>query len=303
MKKIKQIVSVVLSLVMLFCMTTTAFAAETTQEIPDYSVRINEYDVYVQTRTASAAQLTRSGMSQQTIAAVKSDAIENELTRLSNLSTSELARLGYSSKQITLLHNYSGERIESNAELRGVFADMTCDFYKVSASTSSLKVKVIWDWTNAPLLAGPAISDIVGIRWQGTNTSGQPLNLALDSAGSSCTLKHYSRSGSYKYQKTASVQTDDPYGHAYAKFRMSYEDGDADGTYYAKSGTFIIKVDRTGSNSIKEAAFVFGYGHTIITVSPSLSLPASFGIGFSGGVEKMCEEAIRMSSSGTITKY
>ena len=47
-----------------------------------------------------------------------------------------------------------------------------------------------------------------------------------------------------------------------------------------------MQVDRTGTDSIKEAAFVFGYGHTVIAISPSLSLPASFGIGFSWGQKK-----------------
>lgn len=64
-----------------------------------------------------------------------------------------------------------------------------------------------------------------------------------------------------------------------------------------------MQVDRTGTDSIKEAAFVFGYGHTVIAISPSLSLPASFGIGFSWGTEKMVEEAIRMDNKGIITEY
>ena len=72
---------------------------------------------------------------------------------------------------------------------------------------------------------------------------------------------------------------------------------------YAKTGTMKIRVNRTGTDSIKEAAFVFGYGHTTVVISPSLSLPASFGIGFSTGTEKMVEKAIRMNNAGTITKY
>ena len=35
-----------------------------------------------------------------------------------------------------------------------------------------------------------------------------------------------------------------------------------------------VQVDRTGTDSIKEAAFVFGYGHTVIAISPSFP-PAS----------------------------
>ena len=70
-----------------------------------------------------------------------------------------------------------------------------------------------------------------------------------------------------------------------------------------KNGNFFVQVDRTGTQPIKEAAFVFGYGHTVIAVTPSLSLPASFGIGFSWGTEKMVEKAIRMNNQGIITEY
>lgn len=302
-KHFKKLVSLALTAVMVMGMSVTSFAAETETEIPAYSVTVNEYDIYVQTRCATQAQLARSGMDSDSIDVIKSNAIETKLSELSNKSEKELSQLGYTSEQIDLLQNYNGERIETNTELRGIFADMTCNFYKYSASTSSLAVKVIWNWSNVPVLAGVAIKDIIGIRWQGTNSSGQPLNLALNTNGSSCKISYYSRSGSYKSRSSVSISTDDPYGHAYAKIPMSAGTGDAVGDYYAKKGTLILKVDRTGSNSIKEGAFVFGYGHTIVSVSPSLSLPASFGIGFSAGVETMCEEAIRMNNSGTITKY
>lgn len=304
----KRICAVVLSMAMMLCVgSATAFAAEveTAKEVPSHSITINEYDVYVATRAATTAELARNGVSEKQAQIVKSDAIENELARLSKLSFDELNNLGYNSEQIDLLHSYNGERIETNANLRGIFADMTADFYDVAASTSSLSVRVDWEWTNVPVLAGVAIEDMVAIRWQGTNYAGQPINLALDSSKSSCTTKYYSRSSSpvYQYSRYPEVSTDDPYGHAYAKIPMSTGQGDLLGDYYAKKGSLTVKVDRIGSNSIKEAAFVFGYGHTVIVISPSLSLPASFGIGFSWGTEKMVEEAIRMDNAGNITEY
>ena len=144
---------------------------------------------------------------------------------------------------------------------------------------------------------------MVAMRWQGTNTSGQPINIAFNSSGSSCTVKYYSTAGeTYKFSQNATIQCDSPYDHVYANIPMALDKpGNLDN--YAKTGTMTIKVDRTGTNSIKEAAFVFGYGHTTVIISPSLSLPASFGIGFSSGTEKMVEKAIRMNSSGTITNY
>lgn len=307
MKNTKKMLSLILSVCLILCCSVTAFAAElgTEKEVPSHSITINEYDVYVATREATDEELTRNGVSEKHAALVKSNAIENELTKLSKLSFDELRNLGYTNSQIDILKNYSGERIETNSNLRGIFADMTAEFFDVAASSSSLSVRVDWEWTNVPVLAGEAIEDMVAIRWQGTNYAGQPINVALDSAGSSCTVKYYNRgsSQSYQYSRYPDVSSDDPYGHAYAKIPMSPGEGNWIGDHYAKKGSFTIKVDKVGSNSIKEAAFVFGYGHTVIVISPSLSLPASFGIGFSWGTETMAEEAIRMDNTGNITEY
>lgn len=299
----KKLLALTLSVIMLLTISLPVSAAELSTDPYSYTVTINEYDVYVATRTASTSELAEAGISTRQADLIKSDAIENELLRLSALSTSELASLGYTKDQISILQNYDGERIENAPELRGIFADMTAKFSKVSASTSALTIKVEWTWSNAPALAGDAIVDMVAMRWQGTNTAGAPINVAFNSAGSSCSVKYYSRDGVYQYSKSATVVCDSPYDHAYANISMSAGEGDADGTYYAKSGTLKIKVERTGTNSIQEAAFVFGYGHTTIVISPSLSLPASFGIGFSFGTETMVEQAVRMNSSGVITEY
>ncbi len=300
----KRIISTIVAFIMALSLTVPAFAMEV-KEMPAHSITINEYDVYVATREATPDELAKNGVPARQAEIVKSNAIEDELTRLSELSSNELNALGYDAAQIELLHNYNGERIETNAELRGIFADMTADFYKVSASTSTLSIKVEWEWTNVPVLAGVAIEDMVAVRWQGTNYAGQPINVALDSTNSSCTVKYYSRGSSpvYQYSRYPEVSSDDPYGHAYAKIPMSTGQGNIAGDYYAKKGNIIVEVDKVGSNSIKEAAFVFGYGHTVIVISPSLSLPASFGIGFSWGTEKMAEEAIRMDNTGKITEY
>lgn len=299
----KKLLAFTLSIIMLLSLSLPAYAAETISDPYSYTVTINEYDVYVATRTASASDLAKAGISTRHADLIKSNAIENELLKLSALSTDELKSLGYTKEQISLLHSYTGERIENAPELRGVFADMTAQFSKVSASTVALTIQVEWTWSNAPVLAGPVITDMVAMRWQGTNTAGAPINVAYNSAGSSCTVKYYSRSGVYKDSETVSIVCDSPYDHAYARIPMSSDEGDADGMYYAKSGILKIKVQRTGTDSIQEAAFVFGYGHTTIVISPSLSLPVSFGIGFSTGTQTMVEQAVRMKSSGVIIEY
>ncbi|ABX43115.1 hypothetical protein [Lachnoclostridium phytofermentans] len=275
---------------------------ETTYQSDMPMLTISEYDIYVDTRTATSAELARSGVSYEAVAAIKSNDIEDELTRLSALPDEELSNRGYNTGQIEILHDYTGERIETNPKLRGIFADVKCNFYQYTANNISLSLKIVWEWTNKPMLSGISITDIVVIRWQGTNTAGLPMNLALNSSGSSCMINYYNPYESYQSQSSVSISTTDPYGHAYAKFPMS--NGIANGSSYAKTGTLITKIDRTGTDAIKEAAFVFAYGHTTVALTnPSLSLPDPFGIYFSFGVTTMCKEVIRMNSSGIITRY
>ena len=74
------------------------------------------------------------------------------------------------------------------------------------------------------------------------------------------------------FNRSVDIVCDSPYDHAYAEIPVSsgeYEDG---WTIYAKSGNMYVQVDRTGTDSIKEAAFVFGYGHTV-TCNFSLPFP------------------------------
>ena len=137
----KKILSVFLSVMMFFTLSIPAFAADYSDSSVT-SVTINEYDVYVHTRTASPDELAEAGVPSEQVKLIKSNMIEDELTRLSKLTTEELTDLGYSIQQIAILHDYNGERIENAPELRGIFADMTASFSKVSASTTSLTVQV-----------------------------------------------------------------------------------------------------------------------------------------------------------------
>lgn len=299
----KRLLMIIMSLSMLCSVFTyPAFAADSADSTST-SVTISEYDVYVQTRMASAKELAKSDVSTQQIELIKSNIIEDELVQLSKLTTDELAERGYSPNQISLLHNYNGERIENHPELRSALANVTVSFSKVTASAYFIAVQVTWKWSNSPLLSGSGITDLVAMRWAGTNPAGQPINVAFNSAQSSCTVKYDSaNTQSYRYTQNAPIKCDSPYDHAYAQIPMSLDKKDDQGNY-AQTGTMKIYVDRTGTAIIKEVAFVFGYGHTIILITPSLSLPASFGIGFSTGTEKMAEKAIRMSNAGNITNY
>lgn len=180
---------------------------------------------------------------------------------------------------------------------------MTVKFYDAGSSTSALRICVYWEWSNAPLLSGDPITDTIAIRWEGTDNSGHPLNLSFNSGDSSSIVNYYTRSGDYRFFREVPIECKSPYTHAYSEIPLGsgvYEEGYV---IYAKSGSFYVQVDRTGTDVINEAAFCFAYGHSVIGLAPSVSIPPSFSISFSAGSQKMIEEAVRLDNRGNIVEY
>lgn len=300
----KKIFSFIFSLLLVFAFCTPAFATE--PEVLLCSYTVNEYDAYVAARAAAESELNASSISTQEANWIQSNAIEDELLRRSKLTDEELYALGYDDEKISILRSYNGERIENVAELRGVFADMTASFTKIIANTSYLCVRADWAWSNSPLMAGTAVYDRVVIRWQGTNSAGAPINLALESGRSLCSVKYYHPSNDvYNFTRYPDMDSDDisPYEHASAKIQMGVLNGKTGEVDYAKCGSLKVCVKSTGSDIISEGAFIFGYGHASYGVAVSLSLPPTFGIGFSAKSTTMVQKAIRLTSSGTMIEY
>lgn len=302
----KKFISMILTCALVLAFAVPVSAAERIDpnrcyERNSYTVSVNEYDVYVEMRNTPTEILLENGVSQQMVDVVKSGVIETELLRLSNLSVDELADLGYDSEQIQLLKEYSGEPLEDVPALRGAFADMDATPYVLEATTNSISVMFMWEWSNSPVIAGTAAEDIIGVVWQATGVESQQLNAAYVKSDSSCSVSYYTRNTDvFQYSQSLSLKTDDPYGHAYATFTVG--DPDTSG-FYAKTGAVIISTKLAAGGTLAEMAFVFGYGHAVLEMSPSLSLPESFGIGFTWGTESMCENAIRVTSDGKLYKY
>ena len=112
----KKILSVILSIALCFSLATTAFATPNEPNKPigpaAYTAIVNEYDVYVEVRNATAEELLSNGVSESCISVINSDAIENKLLEMAALPADELLKLGYTSSQIRFL--YKGIIINHN---------------------------------------------------------------------------------------------------------------------------------------------------------------------------------------------
>lgn len=299
----KKIFSFIFSLLLVFAFCTPAFATE--PEVLLCSYTVNEYDAYVAARAATESELNASSISTQEANWIQSNAIEDELLRRSKLTDAELYALGYNEDEIYILRNYNGERIENVAELRSVMADMTASFTKIIANTSCLCIRADWEWSRAPFRCSSTITDMVVLRWKGTNLAGAPINIAFQSANSICSVKYYDyTTGEYSRTRFPSIDVSDPYDNASAKIQMGItKSGEAGADFYAKSGSLRVCVKTTGTDLIQEGAFVFGYGHSTVGYSVGLALPLSFSIGFTSGSTTMVQKSVRMTNSGTIIEY
>jgi hypothetical protein len=297
MKKLIKILT--LTLVLSLIGQVPVFAASDAIDGSKSNFTISEYDTLVELRANPKEELIENGFDENAIQAVEQNAAELELLRRAQLSEETLKNeYYYTDEQIQILKEYEGTPIESTPELKAVLATCTGTFSVVSYSASSISAKINWTWSTAPVLSGTGVYDTVAVRWQGTNTAGAPLNVALNNSISKSYHKiNYQNLGVVTPVKRL-LTVNDVYGKAYDSFQLSSSSGYG----FAKTGEMQICVDRTGTDSIKEIAVCFSYGHTNIK-APVVTWPVSFSIEFQSGADQMFKYTKRVLSNGTVYNY
>ncbi|QHI73090.1 pre-mRNA-splicing factor CWC21 [Aminipila terrae] len=303
----KKVFSIFLTLALSLSMGVTSFASSNDLSSDSdvcKSFSINEYDVVTELRSNSDQDLEEKGYSEDEIKEIRSDEYEQDLLKRSQLSDSELkSEFNYNEEQIEVLKNYEGEPIQEVPEMRAVAATCNGTVSCPTASSEFIYIKLNWKWTTAPSFR---TVDAAAVRWKGTDTGGNPLNVALNNNASNsyCTVNYVYFAGekpSTSVKKALTVT--DSYGKAYSDFAMT-KISNGDINQWAKSGELQIKVDKTGTKPIKEVAVCFSYGHSTVSASGvSVSWPAGFSISFSSGVTTMFTEPRRVSNTGSITSY
>ena len=200
------------------------------------------------------------------------------------------------------MRSYKGTPIEETPEMRLLAATCTPTVSVLAYSTASMTIKLAWNWSTLPSMI---VSDIAAVRWQGTDTAGNPLNVALsnNTSYSYCNVNYvYLAGGAAAQSIKSALSVTDAYGKASKTFAMTkITNGQID--RWAKSGELRIKVDKTGTALIKEVAICYSYGHQTIAGNPTVSWPSGFSISFNSVVSKMFTETKRISNTGVITSY
>jgi len=275
----------------------------------------SEYDMYMQLQNQSDEELLKNGMTTEEIDHLRSFNFNDVFTERAQLDDKTLLSMGYDRSQIKALRDIYGESqlksimsfvlrqpeksdVEkiSMASARGIFADLDINTTHSGGSSSYIKVSFDWEWSNLPAYFGG--KDALGIVWKGTNFDGQPLNVALDESSSYHKLYEENNMVNVPSVKHDWNVTDE-YGGATDEFYLGYRVEDMIGWY--KSGDGVVKLVRTGSDSINEVSLKFAYGHTYVGVSTGINInPVSYFIGFNWKTEMMDENSSRYSQSGKL---
>ena len=271
---IKMGISIVGMLVILLSIASnfslSAFAVENHED--EYSV--SEYDLITSIRTMSTDELADMNLSAKEIEMIRSDSIEKELLSRKDKTDEALAsRYRYTAEQISVLRSYNGERLEDNAELAAITGTLTIAEPTVLVATSTrVGLKVIWSWDHAPIVCW---KDVIAVYWDPTFGSSNG-NMRINIANSSHVVRYYIYSNS-----THTLNWDVTQGSANSAAKSTFAMQDADQVGWADRGTLTLYFDAAAeSAALTERDFIFAYGHTILTISPSVYYPVSGGISF-----------------------
>ena len=237
---------------------------------------INEYLKLKELNKKSESKLREIGYSDQDIKQIREykEAFSENIDELNELSNEFLSGLGYDNEQINIIRNFDG------SEEQMIRASATCTvtrskdsfYYDKTNKATNLVVNFSFKWNGAPLFRGTdlmAVSNGERMYFHNNsylNVSYQPLN----SSGVSSSKKI-----------SASI---DGAGNTGASFKFKVLGNN--GLTYAKSGQGKVYLHRKNED-IKQVGVGVTYGHSTLSISPSVSFPASAGISFSSKVESI----------------
>lgn len=272
------------------------------------TTKVNEYDMYKKLISKTDKELEKIGMKKENIKKLRSIDFNKELKKRSKLDEKTLKNMGYEKEQIKALKDIYKDTTESknNENLNetvklnqvyaaGLFADVYLTTKLIGYSTSKLTIRYNWRWSNLPVIYTG--DDVVGFAWEGTNSSGSPLNVAIDTAYSYHKLKQVNTDTSTISYITKSLNVDRAYGSAKSTFRLGRSTEGMTLWYQEGYGNIVVKT--TGS-SIKEVAMTIAYGHTTYAFSsPSISFPGGFSISMGWRTDEMDKVVARYTSGGS----
>ena len=242
----------VLVVVMVLSIPATIFAVENmpAERNSSNSVTVSERDMILALQEKTDEELKASGYSTEDIDKLRRIDDNTVLKEAKAQSDLELKSRGLSDKQIDIIRNEKNVQKAASQVYGEVTYTIQSTEYKYSKPDTYLSVKATWNWSTAPLLLH---SDIIACT---TSESGFT---RLSSSGSGI--------GVY-----ADIDLAKTYSGGARPTKMVAYDG------------YIIARFKANSRKISSVGISSNYGHTIATVTPSVSFGNGTSISFSPSI-------------------
>ncbi len=256
---------------------------------------MNEYQKIKELQSCSDEELLKKGFSKTEIKEIKDFNYAKEIVKRAKLGMDDLKSLGYNDEQVNILKRYASSDIQSEtlSEVQLNILSSTCTlnvweyghFY--SSSKSEVYLESDWDWGNIPpVFTG---TDIVAISW---SDGLYPQINSQQVYSTYCDVNYYFAGAlgkvSWITKDTLTVIGDTNLG-AYAKIPMlkNVTQSGATITTYAMDGRLQVYISKQAA--VLEISVSSQYGHSTITVSPTVQFKGAPSITF--GVTMTTEAA------------
>lgn len=250
-------------------------------------------------REATSQDLAELNISEETAQEIADTNIEQAYYDRAQLSEEQLAGLGYTDEQISILKQYDGSTITANSPILKASASCTGTASKVSTSTSKIAFKYSWSWSSAPVYMH---TDKVAVKWQAYNSNSSAIDVTNKQSTS---VNYYWMNGKYNTAKSISTPTLSTFNGCSANIPVQEPkelNGEAN-FIWAKSGSTTVTLSKSNSN-ISYIKFSGSYGHLQLSIATSISVDVGAGISISfspNSVTKTATITRKLTSSGTLT--
>ena len=222
---------------------------------------------------------------------------EKAIMEVAALPYEILERRGYTPDQIEILKAYDGGPIEENPQLARSLGELWATILRRSYSNHSAKARFSWDWTTPPIIKG-IFDDIVSCAWRGVSEDNKESMMTFVPSSSECKITYYTDMGTIAAEDVEfEIDCKDPNRNAEVLFPLSYDYG------YPKEGDFDVCIEEeVRLNELETATFIFAYGHTNFTLTPSINVSGSgpsLGLSCGFGTDEMFNEWMKINADGS----
>lgn len=259
-------------LVMVFALVTLSVptaAVEQVDGVEKYEGCTNEYEEIKRLQSKTVLELEELGYTRESAQdLVEFDYVEALMERAKE-DRNQLLAYGYTEEQVSMLKNMAETGEVKESVLVATSAECDGWFECVEASSASISLEYVWEWSSMPLFTH---RDGVALRWQGVNLAGGPLVLRRVTGSSTyCEVDYYYiLSGEAEYTRSVTCTPEPDFSAVKAFFDMQTDKFDAETEAWAKGGRLGVTLEKTGTNAINFINVSGKYGHKIATVTTSI---------------------------------